>query len=640
MDQITSHVPQNQCANFAGFTQFSMFGSLSWYFVESVNVYFTVKNPFVRPHTRNPWYHLWVWSGSAITAIILSFTNQAEFRAGLQFCYTKSVPGSVNWWNWGLLYVWIIIYWLITLFSGVYSVGKLSQSNMEKTLSTRLETIRRGIWSLSCFTVVWAVALSLWATSFFTNSANHPNDGLLVTLSFLLNMNGFLDCVVWIATHWSNYRDFLCCENEEKKNMGMESSRALLRRESVTVKDVSSALRKEFIQTIVESIRISLIVYAKPEFSEVNIDVRPSHDVSSTSRFSVTPMRDKASVERKEDIDNEEEKQAERLVNERASEIPDDVDKVFELKSGKGRFVEFFPKSFADLRSHAFDTPADLYIKSFPPNCEQLEERFSEGASGSLFFFTADMRFIVKTISSSELRALKSIFVGYFKHMLRYRFDSLVTRFYGLYSIELYSSIQYLVVMENIFWNKHSVPVHIRYDLKGSWVDRWADNPNPLKSVMKDNDLHSTFLMNPERAKKLLCHAFIDADFLCSHGIMDYSLLVGVHQCSQAPSARHCESSKPKPNLSLSSQSLDEVKSEEKDFVPNIEEEEEEKYSKVFFRDFHNGTQVNVIKGDRSLMQISCAPMELWITVFLLESTNARKHHQQDIVKVRSQSPT
>jgi 1-phosphatidylinositol-4-phosphate 5-kinase len=47
-----------------------------------------------------------------------------------------------------------------------------------------------------------------------------------------------------------------------------------------------------------------------------------------------------------------------------------------------------------------------------------IEELFSTGQSGSLFYFTRDGKFIVKTLPEKEYLFLKKIFPSYYKHIM------------------------------------------------------------------------------------------------------------------------------------------------------------------------------------------------------------------------------
>lgn len=60
----------------------------------------------------------------------------------------------------------------------------------------------------------------------------------------------------------------------------------------------------------------------------------------------------------------------------------------------------------------------------------------SPGKSGSCFFFTADMRFVIKTISAEELASAEAMAPHYYAHAQAVR-SSLLCRVVGLYSLAI-----------------------------------------------------------------------------------------------------------------------------------------------------------------------------------------------------------
>lgn len=173
-------------------------------------------------------------------------------------------------------------------------------------------------------------------------------------------------------------------------------------------------------------------------------------------------------------------------------------------------------------------------------------------------FFSHDQRLIVKSMSQDEADFLRSIAKDYASYLFTHP-DSLLTRFYGCHSIKLYGSTFSFVVMENLF--STSTVIHRRYDIKGSWVNRSAKHPSkgkrvtcrhcngvfvygaidantmcPMRlgkhepnTVLKDNDLTSKVRLDENTAQELYQQVVMDASFLSRLGIMDYSLLLGVH---------------------------------------------------------------------------------------------------------------
>ena len=75
----------------------------------------------------------------------------------------------------------------------------------------------------------------------------------------------------------------------------------------------------------------------------------------------------------------------------------------------------------------------------------------------------------------------------------------------------------------------------IQFDLKGSQYNRSAQKED---KVLKDNDciaMGVKLRVSRDKADALLESARHDAAFLARHGVMDYSLLVGIFQPDDAP---------------------------------------------------------------------------------------------------------
>ncbi len=115
-----------------------------------------------------------------------------------------------------------------------------------------------------------------------------------------------------------------------------------------------------------------------------------------------------------------------------------------------------------------------------------------------------------------------------------------MTRFYGMHRVNMkpYKGTHF-VIMANVFYTRNDI--HIMYDLKGSSVGREATEEEikryeaGLKVVMKDNDLQHPgrghkLHVGPEYKAKMLQQLKKDCSFLAKLQIMDYSLLLGIHQ--------------------------------------------------------------------------------------------------------------
>lgn len=200
------------------------------------------------------------------------------------------------------------------------------------------------------------------------------------------------------------------------------------------------------------------------------------------------------------------------------------------------RFKDYCPWVFRGLRE-AFRIDAADYLVSLTGKYV-LSEIGSPGKSGSLFYFSQDFRYIIKTIRPNEHAFLRKILRSYYEHVRRNP-NSLLTRFYGLHRVRM-SGLRgkiYFVVMGNVF-PAHK-DIHETFDLKGSTRGRYitADeiDRRPLATLKDLNWLQKRrkLRLGPEKATLLMNQLKADCYFLAKMRIMDYSLLVGIHHLSR-----------------------------------------------------------------------------------------------------------
>ncbi|CBZ53314.1 Phosphatidylinositol-4-phosphate 5-kinase family protein, related [Neospora caninum Liverpool] len=229
------------------------------------------------------------------------------------------------------------------------------------------------------------------------------------------------------------------------------------------------------------------------------------------------------------------------------------------------RFVDYAPMVFRRLRER-FQISSETYVRSVGPeqllgnlflgNLSSLSELVSEGRSGALFYYTADGKFMIKTISKDTAMFLRSILLDYYEHVMANP-DTLLTRFFGLHAIRLKEKHRgggvvlsphvasdrrlhkkYFIVMSNFFHTP--VEIHRRYDLKGSTYKRQL-HPDQLKDstvALKDLDIDrekEKMELGPERRERILAQMQHDVEFLRAHQIIDYSLLLGIFYRKQEP---------------------------------------------------------------------------------------------------------
>src|SRR5882762_1079581 len=196
------------------------------------------------------------------------------------------------------------------------------------------------------------------------------------------------------------------------------------------------------------------------------------------------------------------------------------------------KFKDYAPWVFRELREDSFHLdPAD-YLLSLTAKYI-LSELGSPGKSGSFFYFSRDYRFIIKTIHHSEHKYLRSILKQYHAHV-RGNPHTLLSRFYGLHRVKLpHGRKIHFVIMNNLF-PAHK-DIHETYDLKGSTVGREYPEEKAAqkpRAVLKDLNWINrgrTLDLGPEKRALLTEQLRRDSELLKKINVMDYSLLVGIH---------------------------------------------------------------------------------------------------------------
>lgn len=196
------------------------------------------------------------------------------------------------------------------------------------------------------------------------------------------------------------------------------------------------------------------------------------------------------------------------------------------------KFKDYAPWVFRDLREDTFHLdPAD-YLLSLTAKYI-LSELGSPGKSGSFFYFSRDYRFIIKTIHHNEHKYLLSVLKTYHKHV-KENPHTLLSRFYGLHRVKLPRGKKiHFVIMNNLF-PAHK-DIHETYDLKGSTIGRLypeekaRENPRATLKDLNWINRGKSLELGPYKRSLLTEQLRRDAEFCKELGVMDYSLLVGIH---------------------------------------------------------------------------------------------------------------
>lgn len=515
------------CTATAALTQFFLWTSESWFFVMAIDMLSSLQSPFTDYKSNVRRYHGFVWVTGLLTCLLLvsipNFAGASEFG----YCWTASESKlrryqsessvsdetgnlwKLNFQSWLLFYIWLILYWVYAI-TVIYWAYRRLNSGLSETLRMRLRVLHSVTIYVIAIIIYWGLSFCIYVP--FLVQGNDRSSWVAQLMNFMITCKGYFDFVVWFQMN-----DF---------HEGLKKGRGKKAGVDVDVDlspQVNLALRCEVLYYtttgIIQAVRDTQ--HLPPGANQQELYLQPQGTEDNRGSLGVDEYmirtRPKAAL-------------------------------------GKGTlFIDYCPHTFQTIREH-FGIKTNQYIESLS---RTTKERLSEGASGAFMFFSHDQQLIVKSMSDEESVFLRSIAAEYASFLLTNP-DSLLTRFYGCHAIRLYGNTFNFVVMANLFSTEKVI--HRRYDIKGSWVNRSAKHPSKGKRVtcrhcnakyvfgstdaetcrarvgrhepnviLKDNDLTAKVRLDGKIADDLYQQVVKDANFLARLGIMDYSLLLGIH---------------------------------------------------------------------------------------------------------------
>lgn len=194
-----------------------------------------------------------------------------------------------------------------------------------------------------------------------------------------------------------------------------------------------------------------------------------------------------------------------------------------------GYFIDdFCPQLFSQLR-HLCGITNDQYFKSICRADAEFVEFCSTSRSGQFFFFSQDGRYLLKTAKRFEAEALLRILPDMI-HRFRSCPESLLGRYLGLYRVygdSIDCDVLFFVMLSV---TQHSRPIHYTYDLKGCLgKHRKAQLDERVKKDLNWLDDFQHLGLCPADAELLLKVYIQDVEILVEHTIIDYSILLQVH---------------------------------------------------------------------------------------------------------------
>uniref|UniRef100_A0A7N8XQH5 Phosphatidylinositol 5-phosphate 4-kinase type-2 gamma n=1 Tax=Mastacembelus armatus TaxID=205130 RepID=A0A7N8XQH5_9TELE len=202
---------------------------------------------------------------------------------------------------------------------------------------------------------------------------------------------------------------------------------------------------------------------------------------------------------------------------------------------GHFKFKEYCPQVFRNLRERfgIEDLDYQVSLTRIPPL------RSVDNQGEGLLLNSYDRTLVIKQISSEDVADMHSILSEYHQHIVKCHGSTLLPQFLGMYRVSVDSEETYLIVMRNMF--SHRLVVHRKYDLKGSLVAREASDKEKGKELptFKDMDFRNNMqkvYISEEQKEKLMekLNRDVEVGFLVRLKIMDYSLLLGIHDVGRA----------------------------------------------------------------------------------------------------------
>lgn len=229
------------------------------------------------------------------------------------------------------------------------------------------------------------------------------------------------------------------------------------------------------------------------------------------------------------------------------------------------QFTEYSPMCFSHVRSFF-----GVHSRSFGRVLRDSNWHAtpSPGKSFAHIFFCD--QWVIKTMTPAESNFLQDILHRYYYHV-RDNPSTFLPHFVGHYQIQRGMGFSYnLIVMRNVFLTKTAI--HRIYDLKGSTVGRFVSTNESQQTarLMKDLDLNSPIRIGAERKKLFMRQIIKDTEFLKKCEIMDYSLLVGIHEQQMCSSTAKLNSDSPSDEFHPS---LSKEERRRKKMMKNEEEE-------------------------------------------------------------------
>jgi len=544
------------CDVFAGLFEFSLIASECWFFCMTANLLMSLTNPFTDFKRNTRLFHLFSWGVGLFMGLLLMNTDDWAGYSDLGVCWTNALKNlepddmdtcpnnysvimnfstdykavNANIISWVFFYIWMGLFIVFGIVVWVWAWKRLSEG-MPETYAVRVQSINRARFNVFAVTFYWIIVGIVYIK--FLSRDRSKKDVSAELLNFLLAGKGYLDLVIWFALNDFHVAHFTQCLGENSVDVDVDLN-----------PQVNAALRREVLfyttSGIIQAVQAAERLPASQRIQHLALLPQTKGNAGPVTAVPIAANAYAAYPRQNSDENG----------------AFDENLRVSKHSERTKTFHDYEPHAFKKIRER-FGVNNEMYLQSLSATAK---ERLSEGASGAFMFFSADGALIVKSTSKEECTFLRSIAQEYADYLCSNP-NSLLTRFYGCHCLELYGKQFSFIVMANLFDTDQVI--HSRFDIKGSWVNRHGDLPKRGKKVtcrhcnrkyvyqssgsdnthctmrlgghepnvvLKDSDLTQKLKLDRDVAIDLYRQLCADSDLLCSFGIMDYSLLMGIHE--------------------------------------------------------------------------------------------------------------
>eukprot|EP01029_Cantina_marsupialis_P027568 TRINITY_DN773027_c0_g1_i1.p1 TRINITY_DN773027_c0_g1~~TRINITY_DN773027_c0_g1_i1.p1 ORF type:complete len:988 (+),score=213.65 TRINITY_DN773027_c0_g1_i1:127-3090(+) len=526
-------------------TQFSVIASEGIYLFQSVELRLSVSDPFHAYKKRSRQFIalsilIGLLSVGGLQYVDVKEHNVVGSNNPLKMCWIDRYhEHELNPHTWAFYYGPVMLANITAIFFFLISFYRLKKG-LAETLTERRRAMINSTVFVGGIALYWSLVFTVYVVLFYQGDAGNPHKGMSIVLGCALSSRGIIMLIIWI---------FVGC-NMPSTTQGPE---------------INKALRKEILAYVPVGIKHSLLMLSKREKAgnlkdKTTLRLRKFNSLIHLKGF---------------------QRQGSNLAVEKK-------DARWENQTGWFIFIDHQPANFAAIRRTSRINDAE-YVRTL---MKSTKECFSEGASGAFLYFSEDQRYIVKTMSKEDMDSLLELAPAYSKYLCNNP-HSIIAKFFSAHSIKMYRRWMHFVVMENVLLTPQTL--HERYDLKGSWVNRSHKKPckgekakckycseryivgcsknhncsqrpslpHEPEVILKDNDLQQHLHLNPTKCRYIIQQAERDTEFLQSQGILDYSLLLGIHRERWHMEGGFMVRSRSNPsstiNVNTSSEGLDKV---------------------------------------------------------------------------------